>query len=81
MLETTQETTYELKYCERCGSLGLRRSQSAANYCERCEQILINCFFPVDPVRRALLRRPGAEPQCLKLEGGAQSWFPFGRLQ
>lgn len=29
-----QETAYELKYCERCGSLGLRRCQSSETYCE-----------------------------------------------
>jgi hypothetical protein len=37
-----QLSTYELKYCERCGSLLLRRSASAETYCEPCEQMLAN---------------------------------------
>ncbi len=77
-----QEITYELKYCERCGALSLRRSQSGETYCERCEQILSHYFFPADPVRRALLRRLATEPPGrLKLEGAAQACFPDGGLQ
>ena len=37
-----QLSTYELKYCERCGSLRLRRSASGETYCEPCEQMLAN---------------------------------------
>jgi len=33
-------TTLELKYCERCGSLGVRRPDSAENYCEACARLL-----------------------------------------
>jgi hypothetical protein len=33
-------TTFELKYCERCGALGLRRPHSPASYCEPCARIL-----------------------------------------
>jgi hypothetical protein len=33
-------SSYELKYCERCGGLGLRRSKTALPYCCDCEQIL-----------------------------------------
>ena len=36
--------TYELKYCERCGSLGLRRLRSSETYCESCAQILTTTF-------------------------------------
>lgn len=31
---------YELKYCERCGTLKLRAVASAANYCRCCERLL-----------------------------------------
>ena len=31
---------YELKYCERCGTLKLRAVTSAANYCRCCERLL-----------------------------------------
>ncbi len=37
-----QLATYELKYCERCGSLRLRRAASAEAYCEPCGRILVN---------------------------------------
>ncbi len=33
-------SSYELKYCERCGGLGLRRSRTNAPYCCDCEQML-----------------------------------------
>jgi hypothetical protein len=38
-------SSYELKYCERCGGLGLRRSKSGAPYCCDCEQML-RAFLP-----------------------------------
>jgi hypothetical protein len=38
-------TSYELKYCERCGGLGLRRSKSGLPYCCDCEQIM-RAFLP-----------------------------------
>jgi hypothetical protein len=77
-----QETTYELKYCERCGSLGLRRSQSLDSYCEACGQILINQSFPGDGGRRLLLRKPRTEsrPPPLKLKSEAQAPLAHGRL-
>ncbi len=48
-----QPTTYELKYCERCGTLLLRRSQSGENYCEPCQRALVYILFPGNsaPVR------------------------------
>jgi ribosomal protein L37AE/L43A len=33
-------SSYELKYCERCGGLGLRRTQSDLPYCCDCEQMM-----------------------------------------
>ena len=41
-----QQTTYELKYCERCGSLLLRRQKSSETYCGPCQQALSNILFP-----------------------------------
>jgi len=77
-----EDTTYQLKYCERCGSLGLRRSDSLETYCQRCGQTLINYSFPGDRGRRSLLRRAQTETQPpLKLAGEAHSWSPLGRLQ
>jgi hypothetical protein len=77
-----QETAYELKYCERCGSLGLRRRESSETYCEPCGQILTNYSFPGNAGRRSLLSKSRTEPQApLKLEGMAQPYLPIGRLQ
>jgi len=33
-------SSYELKYCERCGGLGLRNSTSGFPYCSECEQMM-----------------------------------------
>ena len=45
-------SSYELKYCERCGGLGLRRSKSGLPYCCDCEQIL-RAFLLAPPVATA----------------------------
>jgi len=36
---------YELKYCERCGTLKLRPVSSATNYCMLCEHLLARFRF------------------------------------
>ncbi len=46
-----QSTTYELKYCERCGSLRLRRTASAGTYCEPCGQMLVAFSLPAHAER------------------------------
>jgi hypothetical protein len=35
-----EATRLELKYCERCGALKVRRVASTDNYCERCSRLL-----------------------------------------
>jgi hypothetical protein len=55
-------TVYELKYCERCGALGLRRSKSAETYCRPCGQVLVNYSLSGDAARRMLLRKPETGP-------------------
>ena len=37
---------YELKYCERCGTLKLRPVSSASNCCRVCAQMLARFRFP-----------------------------------
>ncbi len=56
---------YELKYCERCGALGLRRRQSAETYCEACGQMLLNYFTP-RLARRPQLRNPKLQNQITR---------------
>ncbi len=53
-------TSYELKYCERCGSLGLRRLRSAESYCRSCGQ-LVNDSLSTHAIRKLLRRKPKAE--------------------
>jgi hypothetical protein len=50
-------SSYELKYCERCGGLGLRRSQSGLPYCCDCQQML----------QRFLVRPPSADDKAGQL--------------
>ena len=49
-------SSYELKYCERCGGLGLRRSKSGLPYCCDCEQIM-RAFLPAVATSPGQLRR------------------------
>ena len=52
---------YELKYCERCGSLRVRRADSMDTYCPSCERLLFNVMLPNEALRaKLLLRRPRA---------------------
>ncbi len=87
-----EPTAYQLKYCERCGSLRLRPADSAENYCQPCEQALFHWSLPEESVR-LLLRRPapatGVEPVGGPLSPPAKSRAsardlnsaPNGRLQ
>lgn len=56
------ETTYELKYCERCGALGMRRSDSSESYCRPCGKILTTYSLSGAVVRRLLNRKPERRP-------------------
>ncbi len=65
--------TYELKYCERCGALGTRRSASNDTYCELCAQVLARSFSPDSLTRRPRLRRHAKRPlAALQLKAVAQ---------
>jgi hypothetical protein len=33
-------SAFELKYCERCGGLGMRRDHSGLPYCRSCAQMM-----------------------------------------
>ncbi|MGB7555957.1 MAG: hypothetical protein WBM04_16415 [Candidatus Korobacteraceae bacterium] len=78
-----QLATYELKYCERCGSLKLRRATSADAYCEPCGRILINYSLPSHAERaRMLLRKPPAKSGIAPaMIDEMQVELPLGRLQ
>lgn len=73
-----EATKYQLKYCERCGSLRLRPAASAETYCQPCEQALFNWSLPEQTVR-LLLRK--LEPPCRRERSGSPQVEPLrGRL-
>ncbi len=78
-----QLATYELKYCERCGSLKLRRTASGDAYCEPCGRMLINYSLPNHAERACmLLRKPAAKSSTAPVMiDAAQVDLPLGRLQ
>jgi hypothetical protein len=74
-------TRYELKYCERCGSLRLRRTASGKTYCQPCEQTLFHPPLP-GPARQSPSPHPSpaqAGPPALSAQG--QPALSHGRLQ
>ena len=54
-------TKFELKYCELCGALGLRRAQSSENYCRSCEELLTQRVVAHHSSRRGRSAGPDAE--------------------
>jgi len=44
---------FELKYCERCGTLKLRPVASATTYCRRCESLLARFGGKLVPQNKA----------------------------
>jgi len=75
-----EQGTYELKYCERCGSLGTRRAHSSDTYCESCAQILTHSFLPGAASRRPRLRR-ARNQKALPLQIKGEAELAGGRLQ
>lgn len=55
---------YELKYCEGCGTLKLRRQESDNNDCPVCERMLERFRF-----RRLAVKHPIALPSTALLKG------------
>jgi hypothetical protein len=45
-------TKFELKYCELCGALGLRRTKTSENYCRSCEALLTQRVVARHSIRR-----------------------------
>ncbi len=71
--------TYQLKYCERCGSLRLRPANSAETYCAPCEQALFNWVLPEDMRARLLRRRPRPAVEPFSGRSSPPAKFePFG---
>jgi len=73
------ETQVELKYCERCGGLFLRRPATDVVYCAGCMARLTARHDCPDALAPAALRKPraprlvkGPKPQEQELQGAAQ---------
>jgi hypothetical protein len=68
-----QAIHYELKYCERCGALRLRRADSVESYCSCCEDVLFREALPHGALQSKLLRRKAraatATMPALRAEG------------
>ena len=73
-----EQGTYELKYCERCGSLGTRRAHSSDTYCESCAQILTHAFLPGAAGRRPRLRRAREPEGIAAADQGRSRTLPAG---
>lgn len=43
-MQSGRMQSVELKYCERCGTLGLRRRGSSHIYCEGCAEEMANVY-------------------------------------
>ncbi len=77
-----ERTIYELKYCERCGALGLRRSQSLESYCEACADVLLNYSMPSRAAGKPLFGKPKPPlPAVLRFPAAAQQVAGMGRAQ
>ena len=72
-----KRTTYVLKYCERCGALGVRRNDSAESYCGPCGQILVN-YSPARDNRQHTRRlsTQAASPTMLPRQGKDAAALP-----
>jgi len=77
-----QAITYELKYCERCGALRLRRADSGGAYCRHCQGVLFNLPAKQALQSTLLLRKPrAAKKRVPALHPEAQLELSCGRLQ
>lgn len=74
-----ERITYELKYCERCGSLCTRRSDSSDTYCDACTQMLTHICLPSGAERRPRHRRHRELAPVPQLKSEAEA--AYGRLQ
>jgi hypothetical protein len=61
-------TQVELKYCERCGALGIRESGSGQVYCKNCLPAIGELPVPRNPGGAALAVNPLLEPEDLEFE-------------
>ena len=75
-----QAISCELKYCERCGSLRLRRTDSADTYCQPCGRALFN--LPLGEALRSKIpirRSRAAQPELPVLQPATQLELAYGR--
>jgi hypothetical protein len=69
------ERTLELKYCERCGSLGLRRKGCGEVYCESCAREMRKVYRVATDGRK--VKDGAAKKPCVSvgvLEACTEMW-------
>ena len=71
-----EATSLELKYCERCGALGLRQPESNHNYCQPCADVLSSEFSLLHLARRAARRACAALHTSPQTEAAAAEVLP-----
>ena len=76
-----ESTTYELKYCERCGTLKLRQVESVSTYCRSCEGLLARFSFARDDGAKSDTVAPRALRMLAKIPVVVVSQRLAGRVQ
>jgi len=78
-----ETTSYELKYCERCGTLKLRRVASESTYCRGCESLLTRFTFPrgTGDTNSTALPAPRAQRRLARIPVAVVSDRPTGSMQ
>jgi ribosomal protein L37AE/L43A len=69
----------ELKYCERCGTLGLRRQESERIYCEPCRQEMQE-VYRAPSCQRPKSASESAQPRAAASSRHANALPPAGGL-
>ena len=72
---------YELKYCELCGSLGVRLLDTAGSYCQPCAEIFLHYSLAGDLVRSMIGRRRAPSAADNQRGTATAALVPFGRVQ
>jgi hypothetical protein len=76
-----ENITYELKYCEGCGTLQLRPVVAGAKPCRVCEQMLLRFRFPRKMLADWRAQLLQIEERKLVAGGGRATVPAAGRVQ
>jgi hypothetical protein len=77
--EKMQTISCELKYCERCGALGVRQKHIGGDYCDSCAEILMTVWFPGKVLRKLRVLNFRFPVPCCSADGGRAPLANSGR--